>query len=647
MTNRLLAVFTALLLLGALLPSASSVVIVTGPRPPLIIVGNIPSNFVVGPYEEYTVYFYVADDFGLGDVRAYYRVNGGEWRPAYAKTAAAGENWSIYQSIINRFYGETQNFYVFYRKFNIPGAAPGTRIDFKIEATDVEGHTSVSPVYTYYVTNPAGPKVLIVDPSVEAMAFERSLDSLMLQFNLSREFYYYNLSDFEAIAEPLTKLKAWMFTEHRWEALAGEYNIKIVSPDELTEALNEFKPEVVILSNLWLPEWGLSVEQMAELENYLEVNHAGLIVTAGTLFDATNPQHVGDIDGSPSIARMVGLELLPVAESARSALNLTSVPVIISHINTGYSLILSEKEPFAGGRVDANVYSTAGWQYILPSVQFGIAKRSVIRFASENGLRMREMGDVVKSFTGLQFNFSMAASLSLAEAIGQMRVSDDGVSLRFGNSSAELTPDRRVLERIRLLHSIREYVPMLLARTEDYSGGILAREGDYRAVYISLELEAGGEEELAILKNLIDWTLDYEPPQMPEVVILSNDIDWGIRGTLLASQLEALGFSVRRVTADEFETYKRGRIIVILGGPEAYDGVGSYVQQALSLEEQNAIINGEAGMFIKTDVWAEGQVVIVLAGQDRWGTSRKIKAYLEGLDLAYAELLAEFSAAVS
>ncbi|NJD98409.1 hypothetical protein E3E26_01160 [Thermococcus sp. LS1] len=609
--------------------------------------GNIPSNFVVGPYEEYTVYFYVADDFGLGDVRAYYRVNGGEWRPAYAKTAAAGENWSIYQSIINRFYGETQNFYVFYRKFNIPGAAPGTRIDFKIEATDVEGHTSVSPVYTYYVTNPAGPKVLIVDPSVEAMAFERSLDSLMLQFNLSREFYYYNLSDFEAIAEPLTKLKAWMFTEHRWEALAGEYNIKIVSPDELTEALNEFKPEVVILSNLWLPEWGLSVEQMAELENYLEVNHAGLIVTAGTLFDATNPQHVGDIDGSPSIARMVGLELLPVAESARSALNLTSVPVIISHINTGYSLILSEKEPFAGGRVDANVYSTAGWQYILPSVQFGIAKRSVIRFASENGLRMREMGDVVKSFTGLQFNFSMAASLSLAEAIGQMRVSDDGVSLRFGNSSAELTPDRRVLERIRLLHSIREYVPMLLARTEDYSGGILAREGDYRAVYISLELEAGGEEELAILKNLIDWTLDYEPPQMPEVVILSNDIDWGIRGTLLASQLEALGFSVRRVTADEFETYKRGRIIVILGGPEAYDGVGSYVQQALSLEEQNAIINGEAGMFIKTDVWAEGQVVIVLAGQDRWGTSRKIKAYLEGLDLAYAELLAEFSAAVS
>ncbi|NJE85227.1 hypothetical protein E3E23_05230 [Thermococcus sp. CX2] len=611
--------------------------------------GNVPEGFVIEPSETYTVYFYIAEDFGIKNITAYYRINGGGWKPAYVKTAAAGENWTIYQSIIDRFYGESQNFYVFYRKFNLPAGAPGTKIEFKIEVTDVEGHVSVSPVYAYYVVNPFGPKILIVDPSVETMAFERSLSSLIEQFNSSREFYHYNLSDYEAIAEPLTKISPWMLSEHHWEMLSEDYNIRIVSPGELIEALGEFKPEVIILSNLWLPEWGLSADEMVALEGYLKANHAGLIVTHGSLLDASNPQHIGSLESweEPSLAKMVGLELLPIAESARKVFNLTDVPAVIPYISTGYFLVLSRDGPFAGGKLETNVYSAAGWQYVLPSLQFGVAKRSVMRFANENGLRMREMGQSMANLTGLTFNFSFAASMPLAEILTGMSLSDDGISLGFGDSSVNLTLERPVLERIRLLHAVRKYLPALLAYTEDYSGGILVREGEYRAVYTSLELEAGGDAEFSVLKELINWTMDYQPLLTPEVVVLANDIDWDIRGDLLASQLETLGLSVKRVTANEFEAYKESPIVVILGGPEAYDGVGSYVQQALSLEEQNAIIDGEAGMFIKTDVWVEGQVVIVLAGQDRWGTSRKIKAYLEGLDPAYAELLAEFSAAVS
>ncbi|WP_234394441.1 hypothetical protein [Thermococcus piezophilus] len=170
---------------------------------------------------------------------------GGGWKPAYVKTAA-GENWTIYQSIIDRFYDESQNFYVFYRKFNLPAGAPGTKIEFKIEVIDVEGHVSVRPVYAYYVVNPFGPKIIIVDPSVETMAFERSLPSLIEQFNSSSEFYHNNLSDYEAIAEPLTKISPWMLSEHHWEMLSEDYNIRIVSPGELIEALCEFKPEVII-----------------------------------------------------------------------------------------------------------------------------------------------------------------------------------------------------------------------------------------------------------------------------------------------------------------------------------------------------------------------------------------------------------------
>ena len=649
--NKLKAVFVMLLLFGMLLPPASSAVIVSELRPPIIIVGNVPKDFVVGPYEEFTVYFYIADDFGVtvgnGKVEAYYRVNDGDWKPAYVKTAAAGENWSLYQSIIRRFYGESQDFYVFYRKINLPGAPPGSRIEFKIVVTDVEGHVSYSPVYSYYVANPDGPKVLIVDPSVEAVAFEKSLDSLITQFNVSRSFYHYNLSDFEAVARPLTSLRPWMLSDHHWEDLAKYYNIKIVSPDELVDALQSFQPRVVILSNLWLPEWGLSEGQISALEDYLENTHAGLVVTAGTLFDATNPQHIGGVEDSPSLAKLLGLDSLAIAEVARGELNLTQSSAMVPYVNTGYSLVLSDRGPFNGGTIDVSTYSTVGWQYVLSPTHFGIAQRSVSRFASENSLRMREMGESVKNITGVQLNFSLSASMVLPEVLASMDVTDRGVVVSRDGLRVELTVERKLLERVRLLHALRGYAPMLLARTSDYSGGILATEGNYRAVYSSLELEAGSAGELSVLKALVDWVLNYEPARMPEVVILSNGIDWDIKGNLLASQLGALGLSVRHVTADDFEAYKDSRIIVILGGPDAYDGVGGYVRQVLTPGEQDAVRNGERGMFVKTNVWAEGQVVIVLAGQDRWQTGGKIRDYMNGVDSSYLRILATFSASVS
>ncbi|SEW21304.1 hypothetical protein [Thermococcus thioreducens] len=649
--NKLKAVFAMLLLFGMLLPPASSAVIVSELRPPIIIMGNVPKDFVVGPYEEFTVYFYIADDFGVtvgeGKVEAYYRVNDGDWKQAYVKKAAAGENWSLYQSIIRRFYGESQDFYVFYRKINLPGAPPGSRIEFKIVVTDVEGHVSYSPVYSYYVANPDGPKVLIVDPSVEAMAFQKSLDSLMAQFNVSRSFYHYNLSDFEAVAKPLTRLKPWMLSDHHWEGLAKYYNIKIVSPDELVNALQSFQPQAVILSNLWLPDWGLSEDQISVLGDYLETHHAGLVVTAGTLFDATNPQHVGGTEDPPSLAKLLGLDSLAIADAARGELNLTQASVMVPYVNTGYSLMLSDRGPFNGGTIDVSTYSTVGWQCVLSPTHFGMAKRSVSRFASENSLRMREMGESVKNITGVQFNFSLSASMVLPGILSSMDVTDRGVVMGYNGMVAEIPIERKLLERVRLLHALRGYVPMLLARTSDYSGGILATDGNYRAVYSSLELEAGSEGELSVLRELVDWTLNYRPVQMPEVVILSNDIDWGIKGNLLASQLGAFGLSVKRATADDFEAYRDSRIIIILGGPDAYDGVGGYVMQVLTPGEQSAVRNGERGMFVKTNVWAEGQVVIVLAGQDRWATGGKIRDYMNGIDGSYLRILATFSVSVS
>ncbi|ASJ07731.1 hypothetical protein A3L11_00185 [Thermococcus siculi] len=645
--NKIAVVFLSLLLLVSILPGAEPAVIVTGPKSPIIIVGNPPDGLSVPPYSEYTVYFMVADDFGVraseGGIKAYYRINGGDWREAYLKTTA--EN-PVIQSIRARFYGEEQYFYIFYRRFTIPGAEPGSKVEFRIEARDVENHTSYSPVYTYYVVNPSGPRVLIVDPSVEALSFERSLKSVTMQVNFSQAFYHYNLSDFEAVLRPLNRGAGKFIVEHRWEFLAKDYNISVISPDELPEALEKFRPQVIILSNLWVPDWGLSEDEMEALNDYLHSTHAGLIVTAGTLLDTTNPGHIGT-PGNVSVATMLRMDPLQLALTARDALNLSDVPLMTMNVNTGYPLTFLRRGPFSDGDLETNVSTVVGWQYLLPNIPFGIARRSLMKFADENGLRLREVGEVVKNLTGADFNFSVSASLTLPGILTGVSVSDDGILLEYNGTVSYVALDRKTLERIRLLHAVRGHYPVMFARTTDYSGAILASDGAYRAVYVSFELEAGGKGEFDVLKKLIDWSMAYTEPEMPEVVILANDIDWGIRGRLLQDQFEAFGLKVKRVTADEFDAYRESKIIVILGGPDAYNGVGAYVRQVLSPDEQSAIRVGQEGMFARADVWKDGQVVIVLAGKDRWETGEKVSAYMGGLDFSYAELLTGFAASMS
>ncbi|CAD5245041.1 hypothetical protein [Thermococcus camini] len=646
-TNKTAALFTTLLLLVLALPVASPTVIVTAPQPPIVIVGNPPEGSVVAPYTEYTIYFLVADDYGVttgpGKIEAYYRINDGEWKEAYLRTTA--EN-PVVASLRARFYGESQNFYVFYRRFTIPGLPAGSRVEFKIKVTDVENHVSFSPVYTYYVVNPEGPRVLIVDPSVEALAFERSFDWVTAQVNASRAFYHYNLSDFEAVLRSLNRGAGQFLVEHHWEFLARDYNISIVSPDELPEALEKFQPQVVVLSNLWVPDWGLDSEEMNALEDYLRSTHAGLIVTAGTLLDSTNPQHIGS-PGNVSVASMLRMEHLQLAMAIKDALNMSDVPVMTMNVNTGYPLVFMKQGPFDGGQVSLNVSTVVGWQCLLSETQLGIAKRSLAKFANENGLRLRQAEGAVEGLTGQKFNFSAAVSLLLPEVLTGVSVSDSGVAFEHNGTVMELSFERKFLERMRLLHAVGGRYPVLLARTSDYSGAILASDGDYRATYVSFELEAGGKDEFNVLKGLINWSISYAEPEKPEVILLANDIDWSIKGRLLASQLEALGFSVKRVTADEFDSHKGAEVVVILGGPDAYGGVGAYVRQVLSTEEQNAVRTGKAGMFIRTGVWRSGQVVIVLAGDDRWGTGDKITAYMEGVDFDYAEMLTGVAASIS
>ncbi len=75
-------------------------------------------------------------------------------------------------------------------------------------------------------------------------------------------------------------------------------------------------------------------------------------------------------------------------------------------------------------------------------------------------------------------------------------------------------------------------------------------------------------------------------PEKPKVVILSNSIDYA-RALDFVEFLENNGMEVIRASATDFDQYKNERFIVILGGPDAPEGVGEIVQRVLTGDEQD------------------------------------------------------------
>ncbi len=113
----------------------------------------------------------------------------------------------------------------------------------------------------------------------------------------------------------------------------------------------------------------------------------------------------------------------------------------------------------------------------------------------------------------------------------------------------------------------------------------------------------------------------------PLVVILANSIDRELAGDLI-DLLSFIGFEVQVVGAGELSTVADAPRIIILGGPDAYEGVGAIVRTLLNSSLQEAVRAPGASFIVAfRDVWADGQVVVVAAGSDRYGTQR---AHREG-----------------
>ncbi|MFQ5815821.1 MAG: protein-L-isoaspartate(D-aspartate) O-methyltransferase [Candidatus Hydrothermarchaeaceae archaeon] len=126
-----------------------------------------------------------------------------------------------------------------------------------------------------------------------------------------------------------------------------------------------------------------------------------------------------------------------------------------------------------------------------------------------------------------------------------------------------------------------------------------------------------GKKIVALLVALLLLSPGTAQQNNPTIVVLANSIDYALASEFLGF-LEDKDMETTRVTAGEFEEHKNSKFVVILGGPDAYEGVGSVVRQVLSEEEQSFLrTSGNRGMYVKTNVWADGQVVFIVAGSGR------------------------------
>jgi len=146
------------------------------------------------------------------------------------------------------------------------------------------------------------------------------------------------------------------------------------------------------------------------------------------------------------------------------------------------------------------------------------------------------------------------------------------------------------------------------------------------------------------------------PPPKPKLVIAANTIDYPLAKELVDA-LKTTNTEIIFANPETFESYKNEKFIVILGGPDAPQGMGNISKKYLASEEQDFLrTKGSRKMYIKTAAsfpaantttnatnttlpapppLQQGQKVILLAGSDRYETK---KAHEENRAKVLAEI---------
>ena len=102
------------------------------------------------------------------------------------------------------------------------------------------------------------------------------------------------------------------------------------------------------------------------------------------------------------------------------------------------------------------------------------------------------------------------------------------------------------------------------------------------------------------------------------VIIVSNSID---NSPQLISYLQEHN-QVLSITPDQFPNYQAYEFYILLGGPDAPEGMGDIVRSILSIREQEYLRrSGEYNLFIRV---INGKMFFVLAGSDRENTKKAV-----------------------
>ena len=124
-----------------------------------------------------------------------------------------------------------------------------------------------------------------------------------------------------------------------------------------------------------------------------------------------------------------------------------------------------------------------------------------------------------------------------------------------------------------------------------------------------------------------------------EIVVLCDEADWGIFESALRETYERVVrtpqpekiFRVKRRGPDRFETYRTWRNLLLLAPFDSKGETAGLLRSLLSPEARTKIVEGEAYLFVRTDIWATKQTVTVLSARSTSELMSRIEENREDL----------------
>ncbi len=117
-----------------------------------------------------------------------------------------------------------------------------------------------------------------------------------------------------------------------------------------------------------------------------------------------------------------------------------------------------------------------------------------------------------------------------------------------------------------------------------------------------------------------------------DVVVVANKVDEEVSYPTLKEGLSSRGLSPTLIGPELLRKYLNAKFLIILGGPDAYDGVGN-ISSFFLQPHDSAYLRSMKGSYIvyMSHPTFKGQRVFVLAGNDRYGTKKAVETFVKDL----------------